>query len=201
MKSISVSPYKERVTKNLLKLLKSEQKHLNQKYEFNHDMFSFIRQHSIRLKESPLDPNIRLEFIKNRKFYILTFYAGSYPDTQKGSDNNLFESFPFQLSYNVKYDSLLTECFANDFCYSILRGFVTTHPITVKRKEFSFKTLKYRGPLPSRMGEEICSAFKERFEDDGIDLEFIKKCMDIARDKEERLRSEWIDSIIKFINS
>lgn len=199
MKSLSVSPYKERVTKKLLKLLTTEQKHLNQKYEFKHDNFSFIRQQSIRVKEFPLDPNIRLEFIKNRKFYILTFYSGLYPHTESGK--RLIDTFPFQLSYNIKYQSLLAECFATGDSFEVLRGFVTDHPITIKRREFSLNTLEYRGPLPKRMKMETFLAFKERFEDDGINLEFIKKCIDIARDKEERLRSEWVDSVIKFINS
>ena len=201
MKSISASPYKNYVTKKLIKLLQSELKYLNQTYEFKHEIFSFLRERSIKLKESPLNPEIRLELTHNRKYYILTFKSGLYPNTHKQRPETSNDPFPFQISYNIKTESLLAECYAVDSDYAILRCFLTTHPILLKRNPSTILTKEYRGPLPIRLKGETIEAFRERFEEEGFNMEFIQNCMNIARDKEERLKSEWIENILKFINS
>ena len=201
MKSLAASPFKNFVTKKLVKLLQAEQKYLNQTYEFKHEIFSFLRERSIKLKESPLNPEIRLELTQNRKYYILTFKSGLYPNTYKQRPETYDDAFPFQISYNLKTESLLAECYAVDSDYAILRCFTTSHPISIPRNPPSILTKEFRGPLPKRLKSETIQAFRERFEEEGFNMEFIAQCMNIARDKEERLKTEWIEGILKFINS
>lgn len=196
------SLYAKAVLRKLVKHLELKKKFQDQEFTFNHDLFSSIREKSIKVREKPFNRQIQIEFHMQRYFFIVTFLAGSYPNFDLDKSPNMTDYFPLQISYRQENTSYLCECVANSQYYMILTSLITSHPIQIQRREgLDINDTVYRGPLGTKIDTEVYELFKERMEIIGFTKEYIQLCVDLARDKEKRLEAEWLEKVLNFVKS
>ena len=196
------SLYAKAVLRKLVKHLETKKKFQDQKFVFNHDLFSSIREKSIKVREKPFSRSMQIEFHIQRYFFIVSFFAGTYPNFNLDKSSEITDYFPLQISYRQENTSYLCECVANSENYMILNSLITPHPIKINRvADADFNDTEYRGPIGSRIDTDVYELFKERMQIIGFTPDYIKLCVDLARDKEERLETEWWEKILNFVKS
>jgi hypothetical protein len=192
------SSYTSVVAKRLIKALTENRKQAVENYELKHDLLLFFREKNAYIKEKKFSPQVKVELELSRKNVVITFNAGRYGKVGNPKFECFEDFFPFQVSYNEKYEACLHECFALEHDFVIQRSAMTRHPVKIKRLEME-SSKEYRGPFRAELPEEAVNLMKKSLIEIGINPELVRHCIYLARDKEERLYSEWIEKALKAI--
>ncbi|OMJ77118.1 hypothetical protein SteCoe_23344 [Stentor coeruleus] len=187
--------------KRLARLLGEYKDQLEKEYSLKQDLFMYLRENDIVVKEKPLSRDIKLELTLSYKNFIITFRAGKYDRIDQIHEKKIENFFPFQVSYNVKYEACLFECYAAKDNYAIVRTTILKHPIKVKRHSIEATDSFYRGPLTGIFEYETRRFLNGNLVEMGITNELVKNCIELARDKNDRLNIRWVDKIQTFLNS
>lgn len=187
--------------KRLARLLGNYKDQLDKEYNLKQDLFMYFRENDIVVKEKTLSSDIKLELTLNRKNFIITFKAGKYDKVDQMHERTIENFFPFQVSYNVKYEACLFECYGVRDSFIVVRTARLKHPIKIKRNSIEATDSVYRGPLMGILKLETAKFLLGNLMEMGISNELINNCIELARDKNERLANRWADKICSFLNS
>jgi hypothetical protein len=187
--------------KRLARLLGDYKDKLGKDYNLKQDLFMYFRENDIVVKEKTLSSDIKLELTLNHKNFVITFKAGKYDKIDQIHEKRIENFFPFQVSYNVKYEACLFECYGVKNRFIVVRAARHKHPIKIRRHSIEAADSVYRGPLMSILKPETIKFLLGNLMEMGITNELVKNCVELARDKNERLANRWADKIYNFLNS
>ena len=191
--------YTNQATKRLIKALAKEQKSVNETYEFKINLFSYIRGNSIKVEEKAFSSEVKIRRVIEKNDFVVTFKAGSYPEVSNPNIKEIQNFFEFQASYNSKNLACIFECSAVEDKFIIYNAVMTSYPIKISRNSNSKKKFEYRGRDNTKVSKELSREINDFLKSVGIDQEFVYNCIELARDKEERLYSDWVTKIYKFL--
>lgn len=167
---------------------------LNEKNE----SLEYFKANEMKVFEKKNSREVKLVYERNNKRVELTFVSGKYPEAfeEFSRESNLF---PFQVSYNKKYNAMLFECMGLNTKYLVTRALYTDYPITLKRVSLRRNGEEYRGRYTDVQAPGTVNSFTDFVQENFVPIALVENCIKYARDKEKRLEYEWLGKVRSFL--
>ena len=195
-----LATYTSVATKRLIKALAEVKEDHSKEYKLNLQLLKYFRENEIKIRDKPLTRELRIAFEREKHRVEISFVAGKYPGTDEVNCRESRKFFPFQVSYNKKYDASLFECAGIDSEYIVLRMLLTDYPIRIRRYSIG-KEKEYRGKIAYQHSQDLLKELNRHIKEGLVSQELVVNCINLARDKEERLYGEWVEKIHNFLVS